>query len=91
MEHQARTPAQWFEEAVRWYVDAHQGCPCCGERHCVYRSAWGSRIEYYCTACDFSACLDEQTGRHYAAPGDGSERPAGIFNHTHLYSASQVC
>jgi hypothetical protein len=80
MDRDARTPAQWFEEAVRWYVEAHQGCPCCGEQHCVYRSVLGACVEYYCTSCDFSACLDEQTGQYYAVQGNGDERPSGIFS-----------
>ena len=54
-------PVKWFEEAARCYVEGHQACPWCGERHCVFRSEWGGRVEYHCSACDFSARRDEQT------------------------------
>jgi hypothetical protein len=75
----ARSPAEWFAAAARGYVEAHQGCPCCGHQHCVFRSEWGPRVEFYCSACDFSACHDRQTGRCYAAPGDRDCRSGGLF------------
>ncbi len=51
------------------YVAEHQGCPCCHARHCVFRSFWGKRIEFYCSRCEFSVCLDAQTGTYHATPG----------------------
>jgi hypothetical protein len=66
-----RTASQWYEEAARCYVQSHQGCPRCGGQHCVLRSEWGSRIEYHCAACDFSACQDSKTGESFMDPGDG--------------------
>jgi hypothetical protein len=60
---QERTPEEWFAEAVRWYLEGHQGCPCCQGRHCVFQSQWGDRIEYHCTACDFSAARDNALNR----------------------------
>jgi hypothetical protein len=66
-----RTPLEWYEEAVRSYVEGHQGCASCGTQHCVFQSRWGQRIEYYCSACDFSTCFDGQTGRYFAVIGDG--------------------
>jgi len=83
----ARTPTEWFEEATRWYVEAHQGCPCCGNQHCVFRSEWGCRVEYYCSACDFSACEDRQTGHCYSAIGEGNNQPNGLFNAPFLVDA----
>jgi glutathionyl-hydroquinone reductase len=65
-----RPPAAWFAEAARWYIDAHQGCPWCHDRQCVFRLERGSRIEYYCSTCDFSACFDGDSGRHYFAAGE---------------------
>src|SRR5262249_44704736 len=50
-----RTAGDWFGEAMRWYLEGHQGCPCCQRRHCVFRSAWGCRIEFHCNECDFAA------------------------------------
>jgi hypothetical protein len=64
------TADQWFAEASRWYVEGHQGCASCHGRHCVFRSEWGSRVEYHCTACDFSACHDAQTGQSFVAFGE---------------------
>jgi hypothetical protein len=58
-----RTAAEWFAEARRWYIEEHQGCPRCQARHCVFRSQWGQRVEYHCTACDFSTAHDGQTSR----------------------------
>ena len=64
-----RSPAEWFEKAAQWYVEGHQACAWCGGQHCVVRSEVASRIEYYCPACDFGACLDRTTGSYFAAPG----------------------
>jgi hypothetical protein len=66
-----RTPVEWFYEAARWYLEGHQGCPSCRGQHCVFRSSWGRRLEYYCSACDFSACHDGESGRYFACRGDG--------------------
>jgi hypothetical protein len=74
-----RGPSEWFHEAVRWYEEGHQGCPRCRRRHCVFRSFWGPRVEYYCSACDFSACHDRETGRYFAAPGDGRQLAEALF------------
>jgi hypothetical protein len=52
------------------YVANHQGCPCCQGQHCVFRSFWGNRIEYFCSTCEFSVCLDAQTGQCQFTPGD---------------------
>ena len=64
------TADQWFAEASRWYVEGHQGCPSCHGAHCVFRSEWGARVEYHCTACDFSACRDAESGRSFVAFGE---------------------
>ena len=66
-----RTAVEWFEDAARWYVEGHQGCVRCGGQHCVFRSEWGARVEYHCSACDFSVCFDGDTERYFAAEGDG--------------------
>jgi hypothetical protein len=87
MNRTARSPAQWFAEAVRCYLEAHQGCPCCGNQHCVFRSEWGARVEYYCSACDFSTCEDHQTGRCYAVLGEGNTQPCGVFSVPDLVAA----
>ena len=65
-----RSPAEWYAEAARWYIEGHQGCPYCGGRHCVLRSDRGRRIEYICSVCEFSACRDRESGQHYAAEGE---------------------
>ena len=64
-----RTAQQWFEEAQRAYVEGHQACASCGGRHQVYKGRRGSRLEFYCPACDFFAFHDESSGQFYAAPG----------------------
>jgi hypothetical protein len=66
-----RTPSEWFRSAKEWYVEGHQGCVCCGGQHCVFRTEWYQRVEYYCSVCDFSACHDLRKGQYYAAVGDG--------------------
>jgi hypothetical protein len=70
-----RTPDEWFADAVRCYLEQHQGCPCCGARHCVFRSLWGTRVEYYCTACDFSAACDAASRYCTATCGDCPASP----------------
>jgi hypothetical protein len=74
-----RTAIEWFEEAVRCYVEEHQGCASCSERHCVFRSYHGHRIEFYCHVCDFSVGHDTISGAYFAAPGEGPCRPDAIF------------
>jgi hypothetical protein len=59
----------WFAEAVRCYAEEHQGCPSCRGRHCVFRAQWGSRTEYHCNECDFSAAHDEDAGQYVATAG----------------------
>jgi hypothetical protein len=36
----------------------------------VFRSERGSRLEYYCSACDFYVSHDRAAGKYYAAPGE---------------------
>jgi hypothetical protein len=68
-----RTAAEWFEAARGAYIESHQGCARCGRQHCVFRCDWGQRVEYHCTACDFSASYDEETKQAYSCDGE----PAG--------------
>ena len=75
-----RTPQDWYVEAERCHVEEHQGCPCCGARHCVFCSQWGDRVEYHCTACDFSASRDPRTGRHFTTAETGRERPRTVLD-----------
>ncbi len=70
-----RTAAEWFALAHRAYIESHQGCARCAAQHCVFRSRWNRRIEYHCTACDFSASNDELTGQSSANLGEGDAFP----------------
>ena len=65
-----RKAGEWYEASVRCYVQRHQGCARCGEQHCVLRSEWGTRVEFHCARCDFSACHDSCSGRYFASGGD---------------------
>jgi hypothetical protein len=80
------TPLEWYEAAEAWHVQEHQGCPCCCGRHCVFRSEWGDRIEYYCTACDFSASQDRRTGRYFTTAEAGRDRPSTLLENLSLCS-----
>lgn len=87
-----RTAVEWFVDAARWYVEGHQGCVSCGGQHCVFRSEWGARVEFYCSACDFSVCHDGETGHYFAAAGDGAPTGDGLLGgdepeHDDLYGA----
>jgi hypothetical protein len=75
-----RTPSDWYQEAVRAYAEGHQGCPNCEAQHCVFRSQWGQRVEYYCSACDFSTCHDGQTGQCVAVIGDGRQLAESLLD-----------
>jgi hypothetical protein len=68
-----RSALEWFQEAERWYVIGHQGCPLCHGQHCVIRSDWSGLVEYYCSVCDFSACHDGSRGEFFAAIGTPPE------------------
>jgi hypothetical protein len=76
-EHSAQ---EWFAAAAQWHVEGHQGCIYCGGRHCVFRSEQHGRVEYYCSACDFSACHDERTGQYLAVAGDYQDRPSLVLD-----------
>lgn len=64
-----RLAVSWYALAERCYAEEHQGCPSCRQRHCVFRSRWGARTEYHCTACDFSASRDDSTGESVCVLG----------------------
>ena len=74
MVHTERAAREWFEEAVRCYVENHQGCAWCGGAHRVFKVHKGSRIEYYCNGCDFRTGYDPETQVHFSVPG---EAPSG--------------
>ena len=75
-----RTASEWFRAAMESYVAEHQGCPCCKGRHCVFRSFWGKRIEYFCSTCEFSVCLDGLNGQYYASAGDKQLGPGFVLD-----------
>src|SRR5262249_43692970 len=83
-----RTPREWYQEAVRCYIEGHQACASCGAKHCVFQSRWGQRLEYYCSACDFSTCFDGQTGRYFAVIGDGRQLGDSLFGGDPLEQAA---
>lgn len=63
-------PLDWFQEAQRWYLEKHQGCPWCGESHRVYFLQEKGQTVYYCQGCDFQVRQDESTGKCYFIPGE---------------------
>jgi hypothetical protein len=79
MSHPELAAQDWYEEAVRWYVNKHQGCPWCGRANCLYQSERGRAMEYHCGTCDFFACHDLDTGRYFMGPG--RMRPAPLTMH----------
>jgi hypothetical protein len=74
-----RTAVEWFEEAARCFVDDHQGCPSCAGQHCVFRSDWGERVEFYCSLCDFSVCQDRRNGSYVAIAGNETGDGSGVM------------
>ena len=78
------TPAEWYEAAEFWHTEHHQGCPCCRGCHCVFRSEWGDRVEYHCTACDF---LRQPRPAHRPVLHDrevGREQPSTLLDDLQL-------
>jgi hypothetical protein len=69
--HLQSTPLEWFQVAVRCYIENHQGCATCGRQHCVFQYHWGPGTEYYCSGCDFSVCHDRRLGQYFVTHGDG--------------------
>ena len=63
------TSRDWFERAVRVYVEGHQACAWCGESYRVYKGHRSNRLEYYCPGCEFYVCHDLTSGQYYVAPG----------------------
>jgi hypothetical protein len=68
-----RTSRQWYDEAVRWYVEKHQGCPWCGGSHRVYRLVRGTKETYTCQGCDFQASFDAEKIEYNHIIGEGTE------------------
>lgn len=64
-----RSPAAWFAEASRRYVEGHQACAWCGVSHCVFQTESGTRLEFSCNHCDFYVCHDSRTDQYHATPG----------------------
>ncbi len=75
-----QSASDWFQAAVVCYVAEHQGCPYCAGQHCVFRSFWGKRIEYYCSRCDFSACMDTETGAFQVTAGKIEQIVANVLD-----------
>jgi hypothetical protein len=63
------SPATWFEEVARSYIENHQGCPWCGACHCVFRSRRPEREQFSCSECDFFACHIHQDDSYFVTPG----------------------
>jgi hypothetical protein len=82
------TAPEWFTAANRWYVEGHQGCASCHGQHCVFRSEWGLRVEYYCSECDFSACHDRHTGSYFVNLGISSHVPGAVLRGDGLCEAT---
>jgi hypothetical protein len=79
MSHPEQTPQQWFDDAVRWYDDRHQGCPWCGGANSVYRTERNGVIEFYCGNCQFFAGHDARSDRFFAGPGRDRPAPSTMF------------
>jgi hypothetical protein len=65
-----RSPSEWFAEAVRCYVERHQGCPWCGGSHRVYQVQRDGRHEFFCNGCDFRTGFDQASNEFFAIPGE---------------------
>jgi hypothetical protein len=70
MSHPSLTPHEWFQKAVHWYVERHQGCPWCGHPYCMYKSEHDHGTEYHCGSCDFFVCKDRAKSTYYLGPGE---------------------
>lgn len=65
-----QTPDHWFREASQTYIERHQGCPWCGDSHCMTKRTRGSSVEYICMNCDFLARHDTNTDDYLSVPGE---------------------
>jgi hypothetical protein len=65
-----RTPRDWFAEAMRCYLERHQGCAWCHQSHCVYQTTHGHEREYWCNACDFRTSYDAANDHYSSYPGE---------------------
>jgi len=73
-----KVAADWFQAACQSFLENHQGCPCCNHQHCVIRSEWNTRIEFYCTECDFSVAWDYRLERFLLTLGQADYQPPAI-------------
>jgi hypothetical protein len=75
-----RTAGDWFRAAKEAYVAQHQGCPWCRSQHCVFRSFEGNRVEYFCSICEFSICLETQSRTYHLTLGDAQAVAASVLD-----------
>ena len=77
--HPDRTARSGSRRQKRAYREGHQACASCGIMHQVYKGQRGTRLEYYCPACDFFAFHDNRNGQFYAAAGHGIPEVAHVL------------
>ena len=65
-----RSAQEWYALAERKYVDNHQGCVWCDGSHRVFCARQGTKITYYCQACDCQASFDTKDEKHVFVPGE---------------------
>src|SRR5438046_2622352 len=74
------TSSEWFEEALRCYLEFHQACPWCGGTHCVNHVQRGPFHTFSCQTCDFEVVHDESTGVYRHIVGEViEEQPDTMF------------
>ncbi len=74
--------AEAYRAAQQWYEREHQGCSHCRQRHCVFHTVWGTRVEYACYLCDYCVSYDEETGCYYAVQGRSPLGELPLFDET---------
>lgn len=77
MSNPERTPAEWFEEADRCYIEGHQACAWCRTPHQVRRVETETGVAFHCGRCDFHAAYNPDLHRYQIIPGERNAcRPA---------------
>lgn len=65
-----RTAREWYEEAARFYIEAHQGCAWCHGENQVYRSVRDHLVEFRCGGCEFYVSHDRRFDEYHMTAGD---------------------
>ena len=72
-----RTADEWFAEALRWFVEEHQVCPCCSD-NTAYSARSGGLASSFTVPCAISGGSRQPVESQHRRAGDTAIRLAVV-------------